>query len=171
MGYRAGRTAVEDYIRRLETERGVASSPARPRDSERQFQVPSARKLAVMSLIRPEDRTEEDRQHLSASCAGDRAISEAVDLAAGFAALIRNRAPDGLSAWLSRAERCSVAGMRSFARGLRQDEAAVRAAMTVDWSNGRVEGRVNRLKTIKRTMFGRARFDLLRARILHAACA
>jgi transposase len=102
---------------------------------------------------------------------GDRTTSEAMDLAAGFAAMIRNRAPDSLSAWLSRAERCSVAGMRSFARGLRQDEAAVRAAMTVDWSNGQVEGRVNRLKTIKRTMFGRARFDLLRARILHAACA
>ena len=58
--------------------------------------------------------------------------------------------------------------MRSFARGLRQDEAAVRAALTLDWSNGPVEGRVNRLKSIKRSMYGRARFDLLRARVLHA---
>ena len=169
MGCRVRRTAVEDYIRRLEADRGVASSPARPRDSKPQIQVPSARKLAIMSMIRPEDWTEEDRQHLSALCSSDGAIGEAMDLAAGFAALIRNRAPDSLSAWLSRAERCSVAGMRSFARGLRQDEAAVRAAMTVDWSNGQVEGRVNRLKLVKRSMFGRARFDLLRARVLYAA--
>jgi transposase len=169
MGCRVGRTSVEDYIRRLEADRGVASSPALPRDSEPQIQVPSARKLAVLSLIRPEDRTAEDRQHLSALCSGDRAIGEAMDLAAGFAAMIRNRVPDSLAAWLSRAECCSVAGMRSFARGLRQDEAAVRAAMTVEWSNGQVEGRVNRLKLVKRSMFGRARFDLLRARVLHAA--
>jgi transposase len=58
---------------------------------------------------------------------------------------------------------------RNFAEGLRQDEAAVRAAMTYQWSNGMVEGHVNRLKLIKRQMYGCAKFDLLRARVLLAA--
>jgi transposase len=53
---------------------------------------------------------------------------------------------------------------RNFAKGLRRDERAVRAAMKVEWSNGQTEGQVNRLKLLKRQMYGRAKFDLLRAR-------
>ena len=53
--------------------------------------------------------------------------------------------------------------------GLRQDESAVRAAIVEPWSNGPVEEQVNRLKLIKRSMYGRAGFDLLRQRVLHAA--
>jgi transposase len=61
-----------------------------------------------------------------------------------------------------------VPELRTFARGLRPDEPAVRAGIGLPWSNGPVEGRVNRLKVIKRSMYGRARFDLLRARVLAA---
>jgi transposase len=168
MGCRAGRSAVGDYIRRLEAEMDVAPGPVQLPASDALSKAPSARRLAFACVIRAEDRSEEDRRHLAALCSSDHAIREAIELAEAFAALIRDRTPVGLSAWLSRAESCSVAGMRTFARGLRQDEAAVRAAMTLEWSNGPVEGRVNRLKTIKRTMFGRARFDLLRARVLLA---
>jgi transposase len=53
--------------------------------------------------------------------------------------------------------------------GIRRDEAAVQAAVTQTWSNGPVEGHVNRLKTIKRQMYGRAGFVLLRARVLNVA--
>jgi transposase len=73
-----------------------------------------------------------------------------------------------LTGWLSRAEESSVPELRTFARGLRQDEAAGRAGIGLPWSNGPVEGHVNRLKVIKRSMYGRARFDLLRARVLAA---
>jgi transposase len=59
--------------------------------------------------------------------------------------------------------------MRSFADGLRQDEAAVRAALELPWSNGQTEGQITRLKLVKRRMFGRAKLDLLRARVLEAA--
>ncbi len=59
--------------------------------------------------------------------------------------------------------------MRSFADGLRQDEAAVRAALELPWSNGQTEGQITRLKSVKRQMFGRAKLDLLRARVLEAA--
>jgi len=58
--------------------------------------------------------------------------------------------------------------LRNFAVALQRDYRAVRAALEYDWSQGQTEGQVNRLKNIKRQMFGRAKFDLLRARVLHA---
>jgi transposase len=67
--------------------------------------------------------------------------------------------------WLRAAERSGCRELRLFAAGVRQDESAV----TEQWSNGPVEGQVNRLKTIKRQMYGRAGFDLLRARVRRAA--
>ncbi len=74
-----------------------------------------------------------------------------------------------LGEWLARGEACSDPDLRRFAEGIRRDEAAVQAAVTETWSNGPVEGHVNRLKTIKRQMYGRAGFVLLRARVLKAA--
>ncbi len=59
--------------------------------------------------------------------------------------------------------------MRSFARGIRKDLAAVSAGIGGPWSNGQLEGQINRLKMLKRQMFGRAGFDLLRARVLYHA--
>jgi transposase len=59
--------------------------------------------------------------------------------------------------------------MRRFAEGIRRDEPAVQATVSGRWSNGPVEGHVNRLKTIKRQMYGRAGFVLLRARVVSAA--
>ncbi len=67
------------------------------------------------------------------------------------------------------AERSACNELRPFAAGLRQGEAAVSAALSEAWSNGPVEGQVNRLKTIKRQMYGRAGLELLRARVLRAA--
>ena len=62
-----------------------------------------------------------------------------------------------------------MAEFEGFAAGLRRDQEAVVAALSCGWSNGRTEGQTNRLKTIKRQMYGRANFDLLRARVLHTA--
>ncbi|HEY2155246.1 MAG TPA: transposase, partial [Isosphaeraceae bacterium] len=76
--------------------------------------------------------------------------------------------PGAPAGWLSGAEGSSAAGTRPFALRLRRDEAAVRAGLTSEWSNGPVEGHVNRLKLVKRSMYGRAGFDLLRARVLNA---
>jgi len=61
-----------------------------------------------------------------------------------------------------------VSEIRSFATGIRQDEAAVTAALTYAWSNGQVEGQINKLKLLKRQMYGRAKLDLLKARLLEA---
>ena len=58
--------------------------------------------------------------------------------------------------------------LRGFAEGLKQDEAAVKAELSLEWSNGQVEGQINRLKLLKRQMYGRASFELLRRRFLQA---
>jgi len=68
----------------------------------------------------------------------------------------------------SRAKENRVAELSSKVLGIRRDYAAVRAACSLPWSNGTTEGHVNRLKFLKRQMFGRAHLDLLRVKVLHA---
>ena len=82
----------------------------------------------------------------------------------------RAEAPlEALEAWLRDARACGVPVVETFAAGLEQDGDAVRAALTTPWSNGQAEGQITRLKLLKRQMYGRAGFDLLRHRLLLAA--
>ncbi len=64
---------------------------------------------------------------------------------------------------------CNNSELHGFAAGLRGDEQAVRAALTLPWSSGQVEGQITRLKLVKRQGYGRAKLDLLRARLIRAA--
>jgi transposase len=80
----------------------------------------------------------------------------------------RNRKAELLPAWLRAAARSKLKEFIGFARGIGEDYEAVRNALTSEWSNGQLEGQVNRLKLIKRMGYGRAKFDLLRARVLHS---
>ena len=90
------------------------------------------------------------------------------DVAQQFQGLIRQRQVEGWDSWLRSAKTCALLDFRNFALGLERDDSAVRAALTLPYSNGRTEGHVHRLKLIKRSMFGRAKFDLLRQRVLLA---
>ncbi len=92
------------------------------------------------------------------------ALSDMRNLAHGLAAPVRKQGMGTLDDWLAAAAGTPLEG---FASGLRKDLAAVRAALETPWSTGPVEGRINRLKTIKRTMYGRAGFELLRSRTLY----
>jgi transposase len=87
-------------------------------------------------------------------------------LAMRFRAILRRRDPDLLMLWIDDARHCGLHGMKHFARVLLADLDAVRNAVSEPWSNGQVEGQINRLKTIKRSMYGRAGVTLLRARLL-----
>jgi transposase len=71
-----------------------------------------------------------------------------------------------LDIWLHDARRSGICGLRRFARAVRQDIEAVRNAVLEPWSNGQTEGQINKLKTLKRAMYGRAGIDLLCARML-----
>lgn len=91
----------------------------------------------------------------------------AYQLAQRFVIMVKQQQVDAFDPWLADAQSCSVARLRTFADGLLKDYAAVRAALEFEESNGQVEGQVNRLKVLKRIMYGRANFDLLRLRVLH----
>jgi transposase len=83
--------------------------------------------------------------------------------------LVSEQGPEELCAWLDAAESSEVAKMENFARALRRDYEVVATALEYEWSSGQVEGQSIWPKLIKRQMYGRASFDLLRQRILGAA--
>ena len=83
--------------------------------------------------------------------------------------MLRRREGARLPAWLKRAETSRVGDLARFARKLREDHDAVRAGLTLRWSNGQTEGQITRLKLLKRQAYGRAKVDLLRQRVLRAA--
>jgi transposase len=93
-------------------------------------------------------------------------ITEACNLARAFTDLVRHRRGHLLGEWIRQAERCDLPSIRSFASFLRQDFDAVTAGLTLSYSSGVVEGHVCRVKLLKRSMYGRASFALLRTRIL-----
>ena len=93
-------------------------------------------------------------------------IAALAHTARGLFDIIRKRDAAAWSDWLEAAERSPYA---PFARRLRRDQDAVAAALQLPWSNGMVEGQIHRLKLIKRQMYGRAVFDLLRLRVLQSA--
>jgi len=106
-----------------------------------------------------------DRGYVERLLALSPALATVRDLARRFGALVRTHSADALTPWLADAENSEL---RGFAAGLRQNEQAVRAALVLPWSSGQVEGQVNRLKLVKRQGYGRAKLDLLRARLVHA---
>jgi transposase len=127
------------------------------------------RRATWLVLRRPEPRTLEDHHLLAHLAAQHAELAEAIALAQEFAQLVRQRQAPQLDPWLARAAESRVTPLQRFAKGLRDDYEAVRAAVTVPWSTGPVEGHINRLKMLKRQMFGRAKLDLLQQRFLLAA--
>ena len=87
-------------------------------------------------------------------------------LAMRFRGLFRGSSLEKLNEWLWDALSCGIYTMRRFATTLRHDIGPVQNAVTEPWSNGQTEGHINRLKTLKRSMYGRASIELLRARML-----
>jgi len=131
--------------------------------------VLTSRTAAWLVLRRTEKRSADDRALLADLRQHAPELNEAVALAEEFTGLIRDHAPDRLDPWLKRARDSTIRQLQSFAKRLGDDYAAVRAAVMLAWSNGQTEGQVNRLKTIKRQMYGRANLDLLGRRFLLAA--
>jgi transposase len=164
-GYRGSYAAVQRFIAR----RLAALGQPRQRANAAKVgadTVPSARSLALAVLCSGEQLQAEVRVRLERLRGISAEFSEVVRLSEAFAALVRQQSAQTLAGWLEEAQRAVSVEMRGFAKGIRQDEAAVAAATTQPWSNGPVEGQVNRLKVIKRQMYGRASLALLRARVL-----
>jgi transposase len=96
-------------------------------------------------------------------------LATAINLAQQFAELVRQRLPKQLDPWLEQASSSSIKQFQNFAKSLQEDYAAVKAGVTLAVSNGQVEGQINRLKMLKRQMYGRAGFDLLQKRVILAS--
>jgi len=163
-GYTGGLTRVYDYLQTLRQQAG----PQRPLPAGAGKYSPRQ----VVNILLTPDRTPEQQTLLDRLTRKNPLLETARGLAEGFTALMRKR-PRGdaripLGLWVEAAVSSSLASFASFARGLKADWEAVVAGFTLDWSNGPVEGAINRLKTIKRQMYGRANFDLLRRRVLPA---
>lgn len=125
----------------------------------------------LRDLAKPRDPEERQRPQAFVSQLWERvpAIGAAHTLGVNFIRLLRQRRDQELPSWLDQAEHADLPEFGHFARRLRQDYEAVRAAFRLPWSQGQVEGQVNRLKSIKRSLYGRAGFELLRIRVLAAA--
>ncbi len=79
---------------------------------------------------------------------------------------VRRKQPERLEEWCKSAESSQIKALESFATSLKEDWAAVKNGVTLSWSNGQVEGQINRLKMLKRQMYGRASHELLKKRFL-----
>ena len=127
--------------------------------------VPASRTLARLMTMARQHLSRADSVIVAAIEAGVPGLADARCLVDRFRAMIRTKAADGLEAWIEQAQTSLIAPL---ARGIARDLAAVRAAITEPWSNGQTEGQINRLKMIKRQMYGRAKLDLLEARLIGA---
>jgi len=173
-GYRGSYPTLARYLQRLRAAQGTVAA-RKPTKLSRPVLVAASRRVltsrtaAWLALRRAHKRSADDQVLLADLRRHTPELDEAVALAGGFTGLIRNHAPDRLDPWLRQAQNSTARQLRSFAKRLGNDYAGVRAAVTLAWSNGPVEGHINRLKTIKRQMYGRANLDLLGRRFLLAA--
>jgi transposase len=117
-------------------------------------------------LSRPEDLTDDQRQQAQQIAQLHPEITYMAAEAQAFAVILRQHSVETFDGWLQRTRLSTIRELRIFARGIQRDYAAVKAALELPYSNGMVEGNVNRPKFVKRSMFGRAKFDLLRSRVL-----
>ena len=158
-GYAGSLGTVVAYVRPLRA-LGTAPPIAPP--------APKVRHLTRWLLQHPDRRDADDQLALKQALACCPHLDTLAQRVASFAELLTGRRGDRLDAWIEQVGRDDLPHLRSFAVGLTKDYDAVVNGLTLPWSSGAVEGNVNRIKMLKRQMYGRAKFDLLRTRVLHA---
>jgi len=130
--------------------------------------IPLSARRATWLVLKPLAQQTEAERHLRSQLIDHPELKVAIHLTQGFAELVRQQ-PEQLDSWLAQAKSSALKQFQRFAEGLEEDYAAVKAGMTLPISNGQVEGQVNRLKMLKRQMYGRAGFNLLQRRVLLAS--
>ena len=127
---------------------------------------PKPRDIAAIMMRPKAKRSEQETAQLQRIVERCDTLDRINRLVSDFAGMARERHGKHLDTWIAEAADSGIAQIEAFAEGLTHDYDAVRNGLSMDWSSGPVEGNVNRIKMLKRTMFGRANFDLLRRRIL-----
>ena len=150
--------------------RRALSGNGQPAAGGRSYRQPLTPRTAAWLVLRhAEHRDATDAEQLSRLQVQHAALTEAITLAEEFVTIIREGQVERFDPWLAQARDSALPAFRNFARKIDSDYNAVRGAVTSPWSTGQVEGQINRLKMIKRQMFGRASFDLLNRRFILAA--
>jgi transposase len=135
----------------------------------------TVRQAVGILLVRPAHRNDDEQRTVEQLRTLDSEVRQAVTLLAGFAQLVRDSphvdAADQLDRWMAEAESPALPEVLTFVTKLRQDRDAVVAGLSLSWSQGQTAGQITKVKLIKRGMYGRAKFDLLRQRVLSASAA
>jgi transposase len=171
-GYRHGETIVYDYLRSMrEQPVWPGASPVskkKPTHASSQSSL-SAREAAWLFTRNPQRLRLAQVVKLDHVRRSDEEWETAYQLTQDFRVMVTRRQHNALDRWLTEAKSSGIAELQSLAAGIVRDFDAVRAALTLPYSNGQTEGQVNKLKSLKRQMYGRATFEVLRRRVLHAA--
>jgi len=169
-GYTGSYMSLTRYIHRLS--QGQLKEDSVPQPASRTIPAPrqtlTPRKASYLSVQNPQARSAEDEQLLDRLLEQNPHLAPAIEFAQAFAQLVRQRQPKQLDLWLQQAKEIDIEPFERFAKSLQEDYEAVKAGVTLAISNGQVEGQVNRLKMLKRQMYGRAGLGLLSRRFLLA---
>ena len=160
MGYNGGRTTLYEYLNSYGKRRGNHKLLPLPKVSW------TASQVKVLLCKKEEQLLEKDKALVQDICEKSNDIKEARILAIRFRDMMESKQGHLLKDWINEVVQSTMRELKSFAKGLLRDYKAVENALTLPWSNGQVEGQVNKLKTIKRQMYGRASFELLRKRVI-----
>jgi transposase len=167
-GYQGKPAMVRRYIRNLRRRISqIESKDIKNKEIENGFAAPSVRQTAILLLKKVETLKEEEKIFVETLVSSNQNVQKISQLGLEFQKMIREKQSQRFPTWLEESAKCGIKEIAGFAWGLKQDQQAVTESMKSEWSNGQVEGQVNRLKLIKRQMYGRASFDLLKARVLH----
>jgi transposase len=169
-GYKGSGRATYRYLATLEPSTSKRGSSSAARETAMQpnpLLALSTQQTTWLFFRKQDDLTKEEQESLRQLKQASPHIETAYCLVEKFLQMLRARTGEQLDAWLAFVEASHLKAFDSFVTGVQQDKDAVFAGLTLSWSNGPLEGNVNRLKLIKRSMYGRAEFDLLKLRVLH----
>ena len=165
-GYPGCATMVRAYVAYL---RSTTADGSAPRSRKERAKAISPRALRWLLARKREDLDQEEQARLDQLLDLSPEVQTIYALLQAFLSMVRKRRHQELRSWMEKAVSSGIPELGSFVTGIERDYEAVHAALCLPWSQGITEGKVNKLKTLKRVMYGRAGFALLRQRLLHDA--
>src|SRR5512135_1238434 len=165
-GYAGSASMVRAYLAHLRT---TTADGSPPHSRKERAKAVSPRALRWLLARKRDDLDQEEQARLDQLLHLSPEVQTVYALLQAFLKMVRQRKHQELRSWMEQAIRSTIPELKSFVVGIERDYDAVHAALRLSWSQGMTEGKVNKLKTLKRAMYGRAGFALLRQRLLHDA--
>jgi transposase len=165
-GFQGKLSIVKDFVTRLRRGLPGLRHPPKSLTTKRVPPMLSPRELRFLLAKKEEDLTPEEKQSLVKVLESSQEIAHLYRLLQSFLHMLHERKPELLNRWMKEARESAIQELVSFVNGIERDYETVRAGLTYAWNQGPVEGAVNKIKTHKRLMYGRASFKLLRQKML-----